>query len=130
MADMQTALRARIIAAETSAAGRVHWGIRPQGAPLPAVRLITISDPRPMHLKGFEDYRETGVQADCMASIYEVARALATDVINAVFPPATVDGIQFLNAGIEGPRDLGEDTAGGYVHRLVVDLLIRHGVEG
>lgn len=128
MADFATALRARLLAdAEVSGTTtRVHWGIVPQGAALPYIRLQTISDPRPQHLGGYDGARSTRVQADCFAASYGAARGLAEDVIAAVAVPATVGGVQFGRVKAEGPRDLGEDTASGFVFRASVDLLVEH----
>ncbi len=129
MADFATALRARLAAdtAVGAAVGtKVCWGIVPQGAALPYVRLQAISDPRPEHLAGYDGARQTRVQADAFASTYGEARAIAEAMISAVAQPATVGGVQFGRVKAEGPRDLGEDTANGYVHRASVDLLVDH----
>jgi hypothetical protein len=127
--DMQEALRALIVADSAVAAiagTRVYWGVRPQDKPLPAIVLQTVSDPRPQHLKGFETFRGTRVQADCLAATFAQARALAEAVIAAAIGPAAQGGVTFQRGDADGPRDLGEDTANGYVHNQSVDLLIRH----
>lgn len=128
MADFATALRARLIADADVAAitTRIYWGIIPQNAALPYVRLNTISDPRPEHLQGYQSSRQTRVQADCFATSYGTARALAEEIIAAVAQPATAGGVQFGRVKAEGPRDLGEDTAAGYVFRASLDLLVEH----
>ena len=129
MADFATGLRARLIAAAgvTAIVGqKVYWGITPQGTVLPYVRLNTISDPRPEHLQGYDGSRITRVQADCFAGSYATARALAEAVIAAVADPATVGTVRFGRTKAEGPRDLGEDTASGFVFRASVDLLVEH----
>src|SRR3546814_10258930 len=41
---------------------RIYWGVVPQGAALPYVRLHIISDPRPEHLKGYQGSRRTRIQ--------------------------------------------------------------------
>lgn len=129
MADFASALFARLTAdAQVKAVvgSRVYWVNRPQGTPLPAIRLQTISDPRPAHLGGYDGARITRVQADCMAATYGAARQLAEKVVAAVVTPATVGGIQFGHTKAEGPIDLGEDTASGFVYRASVDLLVEH----
>jgi hypothetical protein len=129
MADFATALRSRLIndAAVTAVVGsKVHWGIVPQGTALPYIRLQTISDPRPAHLQGYESARVTRVQCDCFAASYGAARGLAEKVIAAVAVPATVGSIQFGFVKSEGPRDLGEDTPNGFIHRASLDLLVEH----
>ena len=125
MADMQTALRAKLVTA-TAAGTRIYWNIVSQSAALPYIRLQTISDPRPQHLDGYDSARETRVQCDCFAATYGAARAMAEAVIAATDGPFTQSGIVFGRVKAEGPRDLGEDTAAGYVHRASVDLLVWH----
>jgi hypothetical protein len=126
--DFATALRARLIAdADVAAATtRIHWGIVPQNTAFPYVRLTTISDPRPEHLQGYDTARVTRVQADCFALTYSAARGLAEDIIAAVAVPVATGGIAFGRVKAEGPRDLGEDTANGFIHRASVDLLVEH----
>lgn len=129
--DMQMALASRLLTDPDIAAlvgTRVDWIQRKQDDPFPAIVLTTISDPRPQHLKGFEDFRETRVQADCLSLDYGEARGLAELVIDASVGSATIGSIRFLRADIDGPRDLGELLEGkGFVHRQSVDLIIRHG---
>ena len=127
MADMQTALRARLVAASTAAGSRIYWGIVPQAAALPYMRLQTISDPRPEHLQGYQRARVTRVQVDCFAAKYSDARAMAEAVIAATATPGVTNGVHFGRIKAEGPRDLGEDVEGvGYVHRASLDLLAEH----
>jgi hypothetical protein len=129
MADFATGLRARLIADAgviAIAGQKVYWGIAPQGTALPYIRLNTISDPRPENLQGYDAARVTRVQADCFSSSYAQARALAEAVVSAVALPTTAGGIRFGRTKAEGPRDLGEDTASGFVHRASVDLLVEH----
>lgn len=125
MPDLQTALRSRIVTA--AGHSRVYWTLAPQGAVRPYVRMQTVSDPRPEHLKGYDGSRVTRVQVDVFADSYGAARDLAESIIAAVAQPATVGGINFGRTKAEGPRDLGEDVEGvGYVHRLSMDLLTEH----
>lgn len=136
MPDFASALHARLTGDADVAAlvdTRVYWVNRPQNSPLPAIRLQTISDPRPEHLGGYDAARVTRVQADCFAQAkadgtggYKQARALAEKVIAAVAAPATVGGVVFGHTKAEGPHDLGEDTAAGFIHRASVDLLVEH----
>lgn len=125
MADLQSALHTRLSAALGNS--RVYPGIAPQNAQLPYVRLNTISDPRPQHLKGAIGLRETRVQADVFAASYAEARSISETVIASLEQPALVAGVQFGRTLAEGPRDLGEDVAGkGYIHRASTDLLVWH----
>lgn len=125
MADFASALRTRLVGA-TDVGVKVHWGIVPENTKLPYIRLVTISDPRPQHLKGYDGARTTRVRCDCMASTYTQARSIAEQVIAALALPGEYGGIHFGRVKAEGPRDLGEDTEGGYVHRAQLDLLAEH----
>ncbi|PZQ55264.1 MAG: hypothetical protein DI555_07895 [Novosphingobium pentaromativorans] len=125
MADMQTALRKRIIA--SGAAGRVVWGRKvPQGTALPYLQLFVVSDPRPGHLKGYNGGRHTRVQADCKAGSYAEAKAMSDALVALLAVPTTIDDVKFGRIKAEGPQDLGEDTAAGFVHRMSLDLLVWH----
>lgn len=128
--DFQTGVRARLLADATVAAiigARVDWVERPQKSALPAISLQTISDPRPLHLKGMDGARSTRVQCDCWAATYAAALALARAVIAALSPPATISGKKFGHAQVDSQRDLGEALAdGSFVHRQSVDFLVWH----
>jgi hypothetical protein len=125
--DMQGALRARLLAAApvTALVGqRVYWVDRPQASQLPAIVLQVISDPRPQHLKGFEDLRETRVQMDIFGTSYGQVRTLTEAALAAVVPENTSNGIIFNRALVDGARDLGERTETQFIHRHSTDLLI------
>ncbi len=129
--DMQGALRARLLAAltvTTLVGTRVHWMTRPQNDPLPSITLLTVSDGRPKHLKGYQGFRETRVQCDCWASTYSQARALAEAAIAVLSPPQTGNGVRFDHAIADGPRDLGENIGTAFIHRASVDFIIWHSV--
>lgn len=122
--DMQGALRARITGAATTAGTRVYWVDRPQAAALPAVTLQTISDPRPQHLKGFDELRSTRVQVDCWADTYAAARSLLEAVLAAVVPWDTSNGIRFDRAMVDNTDDSGERAGEKFVHRHRADLIV------
>lgn len=124
MPDLQTALRSRIVAAVGH--DRVFWTIAPQKAVRPYIRMQTVSDPRPQHMNGYDAARVTRVQVDVFGATYAETRALAETIIASVAQPATVGGIAFGRTKAEGPRDLGEDTDTGFVHRAQLDLLAEH----
>ena len=125
MEDFQSALRARI--SSVIGHGRVYWGAVPQGTAGSYVRLTTVSDQRPLHLKGYTTSRETRVQMDVFAGTYAEARQMSETIIAAVERPEAVGAVQFGRTRAEGPRDLGEDVTGGtYIHRLSTDLLVWH----
>jgi hypothetical protein len=114
--------------------GRIYWLERPAGrnGDLPALVLQIVSEDRPQHLKDFEDMREARVQVSCLADRYSVSRILAEAVVLCLVPVAEVvdpagDDILFWRASIEGPRDLGNQEETRFVHRAVVDLLVRYG---
>lgn len=122
--DMQGALRARITGAATTAGTRVYWVDRPQSAALPAVTLQTISDPRPQHLKGFDELRPTRVQIDCWADSYAAAKTLMEAVLAAVVPQNTSNGIRFDRAHIDNADEGGERTETKFIHRQRADLIV------
>lgn len=126
MADFAEALKARLIATAGIGA-EIHWVNVPQGKTPPYTRLQVISDVRPLNLKGYQDARETRVQADCFALTWGKARENANKIIAALIEPATFAGVKFGRIAAEGPRDLGENQDGvGFIHRASVDLLVWH----
>lgn len=128
--DFQEGVRARLIAnsaVKAIVAARVSWMARAKGAPLPAITLQVISDPRPAHLKGLEGARSTRVRCDCWAESYGAALSLARAAIATLAPPAAVGGKRFGNAQVAGQQDLSEDLGNGsFIHRQAVDFIIRH----
>jgi hypothetical protein len=129
MSDFATALRSRLTG-DAEVAGYVGTRIYPtivaQNAAFPYIRYQTVSDPRPEHLSGYQSARVSRVQIDCFAKKYIDARAIAEAVIEAVAAPGETDGVHFGRVKAEGPRDLGEDTSSGFVHRASLDLLVEH----
>lgn len=117
--DMQGALRARLTGL---AGGRVYWVDRPQTSALPAITLQVASDPMPQHLKGFDELRRTLVQIDCWADTYAAAKTLKDQVIAALVPENTANGIRFDRAIVESVRDLGERSGEKFIHRQSIDL--------
>jgi hypothetical protein len=129
MADFPSALRTRLVEDTAVAAvvgAKVYWSIVPQAAVLPYIRLQTVSDERPIDMKGYQARREPRVQADCFAATYGAARGLADKVVAALATPETVGGVVFGFVRASGPRDLGEDTSAGFVHRASLDLIVEH----
>lgn len=124
MPDLQTALRSRIVAAVGHS--RVHWTIAPQNAAKPYIRMQTVSDLRPQHMNGYDAARVTRVQVDVFGATYAETRSVAEAIITATEQPAMVGGITFGRTKAEGPRDLGEDTETGFIHRASLDLLVEH----
>jgi hypothetical protein len=129
MADMETALRARLKASApfvTAGSDRVEWDEQPQNAPLPHTTLVTVADTRPQHLKGYDGARETRVQADCRAETPKAAKLMARALIAAVAAPGTFNAHVFGRTKAEGPRSLNERMNETTVFRQSVDLLVWH----
>lgn len=129
MADLGSAIIARLKADPDIAAaldGRVHWAYVPQGAELPYVRMIVASDVRPENLKSYDSARQTRIRLEVFGRRYGQTRAIAETIISAFSAPATTAGIQFGHSKATGPRDLGEDTPDGFIHRASFDLLVEH----
>jgi Protein of unknown function (DUF3168) len=127
--DLQTGTRARLLADATVAGlvgNRVYWGERPQGSAYPAILLRTISDPRPAHLKDYENTRSTLVQMDVFATTYAAALSIAKAAIAALKVPATISGKVFGPTFVDGQRDTVEASGTTNIHRQSVDLNIWH----
>jgi hypothetical protein len=125
---MQSALRSILLAdtATTAATStRIDWGWRPQGKPVPAITLNTVSDPRPKHMAGNQATRATVVQLDSWAATYIEARTAANAAIAALVPQIK-DGVRFLGFFVENDTDLSEDTSDGLLARISVDLRVLH----
>lgn len=127
--DWQAALRARLTdtAAITALVStRVYWVDRPQASALPAITLQTISDIRPQHMKGNQASRESIVQVDVWATSYASAREISEEVIAALVPENTSNGIIFGRAFVDSLTDLGERIETQFVHRTRIDFSIHH----
>lgn len=126
---METALSERLIndgPVSALVGGRVDWGVRKQGDPLPLLVLQVFSDPRPQDYKGFVSMRETRVRIHCDAETRAEAVRLREAVIAAISAPGTFYGTRFGRAFIDTVRDLGAHTDTGFVHRDSIDALIWH----
>lgn len=123
---METALRARIMAAAPAVGTRVHWGIAPPNSSLPYIVLTTVSDNRSQHFKGFDTYQAKRVQIDCYAGTYSQATDLREAVIAGVVPAAVQGLTRFLRAFVNNTMSRGEDTTSGFVHRQMLDMTIWH----
>jgi hypothetical protein len=105
---------------------RIDWITRPQGKALPAITLQTVSDPRPQHMGGNQDTRQTMVQADCWGGTYAASRGVADAVVACVLPAANVGNVRFLRSFVDNERDGAEETETGLVYRVSVDLRVTH----
>lgn len=103
---------------------RGYWKQRVQGEPVPAIVFNIVSDPRPQHLKGFNDLRETIVQADCLDLTDIGATNLSEALVAALVPAVTSDGIIFNRAMVVDVRDGGDQSGDTFIHRTSVDFSI------
>ncbi|MGV1682905.1 DUF3168 domain-containing protein [Sphingopyxis sp. NJF-3] len=130
MADLATAFRARLVADTAVAAivsTRIYWGVVPQNAALPYVRLSIISDVRPEHLKGYQGSRRTRIQASCFASSFGAAKQLGTKIVKALDAPWSTNDDKVGRVKCEGPREgRGTDTAAGFIHHQIVEAMMEH----
>lgn len=105
---------------------RVDWTRRPQGAPLPAIVLELISDPRPQTHDGADSIRWSRVRAKCLAETRAGAISLREAVIAALVPAGAFGGVWFDNSYVDQVRDLGGDTETGFVECDAVDFILWH----
>lgn len=80
---MEEALRALLLGAApiaTRVAGRVDWGLRPAGDPLPAISLFTVSGMPMMTMSGTSGWSRYRVQIDCWGVTYRDARDLGNAI--------------------------------------------------
>jgi Protein of unknown function (DUF3168) len=127
--DFQTGIRTRLLAnpaVSAAVATRVDWGMRPQGAPFPAIVLQTLDDPRPVHLKGYQNVRSTLVQMDVYAVTYASALTIARAAIDALKAHVTISGKVFAACFVERQRDFVDDTGTQRLHRQLVDFNVWH----
>ncbi len=118
---METALRTRLLS-NTTAQGRVDWGLRPQGKDLPAIRLTLVSSPRDYTMDGPQNTQHYRVQADCYATTFKAAKELG-DAVTAILEPSAGD---FLSSFVIGQRDAPEITDIGPVHCRTIDFRVTH----
>lgn len=132
--DWQAALRARLLADAplTALVGtRIHWVERKQRDPLPGVTLLTVSDGKEQHLKGFQGYQASRVQIDAWAENHKQAFEVTGAVISAAVPPDAGNGHIFSRAMVEiPPRDMvdrpGDNLSTKTIFRVSMDLIFHH----
>lgn len=125
----ETATTGRLLDAPTVAGlveTRVDWTVRQQGAPLPAIVLELITDPRPQTHDGADSIRWSRVRAKCLAETRAGAVALREEVIATLVPAGEFGGVWFDNSYVDQVRDLGGDTETGFVHCDGVDFILWH----
>lgn len=107
-------------------AGRIDWGERPQGSPLPALVLRLTSDSQPQHMKGFIGFRESRVQLLAVADDHATALAIVEAAIAALAQAGSFSGVRFGRAFFELGRDASVTTDTGTLHGRSIDALIWH----
>lgn len=105
---------------------RVEWDDLSPDSPLPAITLQTISDPRPQNHDGFDPFRGTRVQVNCLARTATEAAALLELVIPVLVLPAVVGTTTFLRSFVDGGGSDAEQTTTGRICRERTDLIIWH----
>lgn len=107
---------------------RIEWGLRPQGASLPALGLTIVSRIPIDSDEGDSALSTSRVQADCWASTMTGAKALAGTL------KAALSGRHFQSLDVtfdvwtELETDFAAeiDKGGVPIHRVSVDFLINH----
>lgn len=119
-------LRTRLKNAATTAGTRIDWDERPQTSAYPAVVLETVFDDRAQHMKGFQGYRPTRVQASCLATTKAAAVTLRNAVIAALVPEGTAGATDFRRAQSISHFGRPDTNDTGTVFNELVDLTLWH----
>ncbi|RHZ90510.1 DUF3168 domain-containing protein [Cereibacter sphaeroides] len=102
---------------------RVNFGRHPQGEPLPALVLTTVSDREGLTLDGPDGLQRARVQIDCWADHYGEAKHLSRAVRQRLHGHA---GGGFRALILEAERDLGAPEAPGRPFRVSLDFLVTY----
>lgn len=105
---------------------RAEWDDLAPDSLLPAITLQTITDARPQTHDGFDDFRGTRVQVNCLARSKAEAAALRDAAIAALVPAGTVGTVIFLRSFVDGGGSDAERTSTGRLCRERTDLIIWH----
>lgn len=120
--DLRDRLKAAGLAGE-----RVYRDERPPKSPLPAVRMLVTSDPRPSTMEGRQALRETTVQFDCMGTERAEADDLAEQLITVAEQAGTVGATSFQRSFVDSVRTYSERSADGVVTYVSsLDLRVWH----
>lgn len=108
---------------------RVYWGVRPQGAELPAIVMHLIRAPKGYSLGGRSGVPEDRIQIDCLASgTFKRAKAVG-DAVSELLDgySGTVGDTQFQGIFQDSARDLSDvGAAEQQVFNWSLDFLARH----
>ena len=123
---MEEALRSALLAAAgvSSLVGtRIDWGLNPQGAARPSIRLTTVSRVRDTTFAGMSGLSASRVQVDCFADSYGGAKAVSRAVVAKV---DTLWPSLFQGVLVPGERDTVEDAEPNPINNSSVDLIVWH----
>ena len=118
---MKAALRTRI-KGNTSALGRVDWGLRPQAKDLPAIRLTMAGTQRGYTMAGAQATQIYRVQVDCYGLTYKAASDLGDELI-ALLEPASGS---FQGSFVLLDSDRPDKTDTGEIHCRSLDFQITY----
>lgn len=130
---MEEAFRALLLgtAALTTRVGqRIDWGVRSQGAPLPALTMFLVSGVPQMNLAGPSGWSRDRIQIDSWGRTFIAARDLA-DILGAPDGGLLV-GLRRdlprlrLRTFVIGRRSDTDTDASGPVHRTSLDVMAWH----
>lgn len=126
---MEDALTARLLACPSLSAiigTRLNWGERVPGEPLAALTALLVSPGRGYVHAGADTISNPRVQFDCYAASSLECRALARALRDEMEQPATIGGVAFSVALVDGERGpVIEDIGGGAkVHRWRMDFIV------
>tara|TARA_R110002012_G_scaffold211426_1_gene382194 strand:+ start:2542 stop:2925 length:384 start_codon:yes stop_codon:yes gene_type:complete len=111
MEEQIRALLRSNVAVASHVAQRVNFGAHPQGQPLPAIVLNTVSDLEGVTLSGPSGLSAGRIQVDCYALQYGAAKLLSRAVKKAL-NGYSGDGIQgVFHAGSRDSREGGTNEA-------------------
>ena len=128
---MEEQLRAILLASSgvTALVGtRVNFGEHPQGQPLPAIVMSTVSEVSDHTIDGPDGVPDARVQVDCYAVTYGAAKQLSR-VVRTVLDGHSANAIQgvFL-AGARDMREGGTNEA-QRPFRVSMDFTVRYSME-
>ncbi|MHA0333664.1 tail completion protein gp17 [Sphingomonas aquatilis] len=109
---------------------RVDWGVRPQGAALPAVVIYLVAGGPRMNLAGPSGWSRDRLQFDCWGRTYKAARDVADVIANPtngllVGMRRDLPGVRIRTFVLNRRSDADRD-ADGPVHRASVDVMAWH----
>ncbi len=126
--SLRAALVARLVAADTPAGDRVSWYGRARGDPLPAIVLLKVTPGEEWTHDGPDGLDRPRVRVDCYADSDVGAEALAEAVKTELHGAATVEGVRFHPAMLDGDRDFddSEQDGGEALFRTQLEFLFYH----